>query len=73
MCRWLPALATAFSLFAQSVEGPEFEVASLKKVNGIPNPFEDLHGRGHHHQQRCHWTTRMNSGWHWFSGSQKIE
>jgi uncharacterized protein (TIGR03435 family) len=37
-------LATAFSLFGQSVEGPEFEVASLKKVNGIPNPIQDLTG-----------------------------
>ena len=42
MCRWLPALATAFSRFTQSVDGPEFEVASLKKVKGIPNSFEDF-------------------------------
>src|SRR5580693_6805181 len=41
--RELLALA-AFSLFGQSVEGPQFEVASLKKLKGFPSYIQNLTG-----------------------------
>jgi len=41
--RGLLALA-AFSLFGQSVEGPQFEVASLKKLKGFPSDIQNLTG-----------------------------
>ncbi len=44
MRRWLLALAPAFSLFGQSVEGPQFEVASLKKLKGFPSYIQNLTG-----------------------------
>jgi uncharacterized protein (TIGR03435 family) len=42
--RWLPVLAMVFSLFGQSVEGPQFEVASLKKLKGFPSYIQNLTG-----------------------------
>ena len=44
MRRWLPVLAMVFSLFGQSVEGPQFEVASLKKLKGFPSYIQNLTG-----------------------------
>jgi len=41
--RELLALA-AFSLFGQSVESPQFEVASLKKLKGFPSDIQNLTG-----------------------------
>jgi hypothetical protein len=42
--RWMLASA-AFTLFGQSLEGPQFEVASLKKLKGFPSDIQNLTGR----------------------------